>query len=76
MGGLNLVEHLNVFALSYSLWKGRPMYAHIAGMPVEETALALAPIAAVALAGLLAARTRLARFVRSHLPIRHQVSSR
>jgi hypothetical protein len=52
------------------------MYAHIAGIPAEETALALAPIAAVALTGLLAARTRLARFIRSHLPIRPQVSGR
>lgn len=51
------------------------MYAHIAGIPAEEAALALAPIAAVALAGLLAARTRLARFVRSHLTIRPEASS-
>jgi uncharacterized membrane protein (DUF4010 family) len=52
------------------------MYAHIAGVPAEETALALAPVAAVALAGLLAARTRLARFIRSHLTVRPETSGR
>lgn len=50
------------------------MYAHIAGIPVEETALALAPVAAVIVAGLLAARARLAGFIRSHLTIRTGVS--
>lgn len=41
------------------------MHAHIVGIPMEETALALMPVAAAALAGILAARARVARYVRS-----------
>jgi hypothetical protein len=52
------------------------MYAHIAGMPIEETALALAPVAAVTLAGLLAARSRVARFLRTRLTIRTRADTR
>jgi hypothetical protein len=43
------------------------MYAHISGIPVEEAVLGLAPVGAIAVAGLLGLRSRIVRFVRSHL---------
>jgi hypothetical protein len=46
------------------------MYAHIVGIPVEEIALAFAPVAAVSFVGLVTVRARLARFLRSRLPFR------
>jgi hypothetical protein len=42
------------------------MYAHVGGIPVEETTLALAPIAALMLGALVRAGDRLARLARSH----------
>jgi hypothetical protein len=46
------------------------MYAHIAAIPVEEIAFAFAPVAAMGLAGLATAPTRLARFLGSRLMFR------
>jgi hypothetical protein len=43
------------------------MYAHVGGIPVEETTLALAPVAALILGALARAGDRLATLVRSHL---------
>jgi hypothetical protein len=43
------------------------MYAHIAGIPLEETALGFMPVAALAFAGLIALRSRMVGFLRSHL---------
>jgi hypothetical protein len=46
------------------------MVAHVAGMPLEETALGLMPVAALALGGLLAGATRARRSLR--LPARRR----
>jgi hypothetical protein len=43
------------------------MYGHIVGIPLEETALGFAPLAALAFAGLIALRSRVFGFLRSHL---------
>jgi hypothetical protein len=43
------------------------MYAHVAGIPIEETALGFMPVAVLAFAGLIALRSRVASFLRSHL---------
>lgn len=43
------------------------MYAHVAGIPLEETALGLMPVAVLAVGGLIAPRRRILGFLRAHL---------
>lgn len=43
------------------------MYAHVVGIPFEETALGLMPVAALAAGGLIALRGRVLGFLRSRL---------
>jgi hypothetical protein len=52
------------------------MYAHIAGIPVEETALSLAPVAMVLVVAAVAARDRALKFGRSLFVRRARVGSR
>jgi len=46
------------------------MYAHVVGIPLEETTLGLTPVAVLAIGGLIARRGHLLGFLRSHLPSR------
>lgn len=52
------------------------MFAHVAGIPIEETALALTPVAAIGLAEVIAARARLARLLRALFTVDLDLGSR